>query len=167
MSSGLLIIFVIGSSITLGDFPSRFLKWSFHMCICSSWLAAFSLAPAVIFLLLTSFTVYHAILDCLYSIKSLILLTWSWMYSVCSFRYASFSLLCAFLSFWALALVWFLLLHQDVVFTLSHFFLTANVSQRTLCFALCLVGMHSAATSMWALTKFSYLSFRISVSDIS
>ena len=36
MSCGLLMIFVIGSFITLGDFPSRFLKCCFHMCIHSS-----------------------------------------------------------------------------------------------------------------------------------
>ena len=73
MSSGLLIIFVIGLFVTLGDFPSRFPKCFFHSCICSSWLAAFSLALAVLFLLLTSSTVCHAILDCLSSTESLIL----------------------------------------------------------------------------------------------
>ena len=35
-SSLLLIIYVIGLSVTLGNFPSRFLKCSFHKCICSS-----------------------------------------------------------------------------------------------------------------------------------
>ena len=69
-----------------------------------------------------------------------------------------------FLSF---ILVGFLLLHRDTVFTFARFFLTANVSFWTLGLALCLVGMHSALASMWALTKFSYSSFRIRVSDIS
>ena len=35
------------------------------------------------------------------------------------------------------------------------FFLTANVSYGNLGLALCLVDMHSAATSKWGLTKFS------------
>ena len=86
MSNWLLIMFVIGSSVTFWDFRSRFLKYCFQ-CIRSSWLAAFSLALAVLFLLLTSFTVCHDILNCLSSTESLILLIWSWIYSVCSFRY--------------------------------------------------------------------------------
>ena len=48
------------------------------------------------------------------------------------------------------------------------FILTWNVSHGTLGLPLNLVGMHSsAAASKWALTKFSYLSFEVSVSDIS
>ena len=43
----------------------------------------------------------------------------------------------------ALALVGFLLLHTDAVFTLSRFFLTVKVFNETLCFALSLVGVHS------------------------
>ena len=49
------------------------------------------------------------------------------------------------------------------------FILNANVSHRTLCLALSLVGMHSAAAaaaSMWAWTNFSYSSFGVSVSNI-
>ena len=102
MSSWLLIIFVIGSFIILGDFPRRFLKCSFHKCIRSSWVASFDLALAVLFILLTSFTVFHAILDCLSSTESLTQLIQSWMYSVCSLRYALVSTLSAFLCFWAL-----------------------------------------------------------------
>ena len=37
-----LIVFVKRLLVTLGEFPSRFLKYSFHICI-RSWLAAFSL----------------------------------------------------------------------------------------------------------------------------
>ena len=74
MSCWIVIIFVIGSCVTYGCFPSKFSKCCFLRCICSSWLVAFSLAFAVLFLLLTSSTVCHAILDCLSSIKSLILL---------------------------------------------------------------------------------------------
>ena len=73
---------------------------------------------------------------------------------------------CAFLSFCVLILVGFLLWHREVIFTSACFFLTTNVSHGTLDLALCLVGMHSAAASKWALTKFSYSSFAVSVSDI-
>ena len=46
-------------------------------------------------------------------------------------------------------------------------FLTVNISHETLGLALCLVGMHSATASKWALTKFSYSSFGVGVYDIS
>ena len=105
------------------EFPSRYLKCSFHKCICSSWLAAFSFALEVLFLLLTSFTVCHAIRDCLSSTKCRTILIWSWMNSVCSFRQTFLSSLCAFLTFWAVALVEFLLLHKDTRFYLVTFFL--------------------------------------------
>ena len=71
---------------------------------------------------------------------------------------------CAFLSFRALVLVGFFLLHLEAVFTSARFSLTANVSHGTLSLALFLVGMHSAAASKWALTKFSYSSFGVCVS---
>ena len=138
----------------------KFLKCSFHRCICSSWLAAFSLALAVVFLL---FIICHAILDCLSSAESLNLLIWFWMYSVCSFRYMLVHLFCAFLSFWALILVRFLLLYREAVFTSAHYFLNASVSHGTQGLALCLDGMHSAAASMWALMKFSYLPFTVTL----
>ena len=135
-----MILYIIYKiSVTLGDFPSRFFKHSFHMCIRSSWQAAFSLALDVLFLLLTSFTVCDAVWSCLSSTEFLILLIWPWMYSICSFWYALISSLSAFLRFWRLALVGFLLLHRDGVFTLSCFFLTANVSNRILCSVLSLV----------------------------
>ena len=126
---------MIDSSVTLRDFLSRFLKCSFHKCIHSSWLEAFSFALKVLFFLLASFTVCHAIRDCLSSTKFIIILIWSWTYSVFSFQYALVSSLCAFSSFWALALVGFLLLHRDVVFTSSHIFLTASLSQGTLIYS--------------------------------
>ena len=119
MSNCLLIIFVIGSCVTFGGFPSKFSKCCFHRCIRSSWLVAFSLAFAVLFLLLTLFTVCHAILDCLSSTKSLILLIWFCMYSVCSFRYMLANSFCV-LSFRALILVGFLLLHLEAVFMSAH-----------------------------------------------
>ena len=164
MSNWLLIIFVIGSCVTFGGFPRNFLKSCFHGCIRSSWLVAFSLAFVGLFLLLTSFTVCHAILDYLSSTESLILLTWFCMYSICSFRHILANSFCAIINF--RALVEFLLLHLEAVFTSAHFFLTANVSHRTLDLALYLVGMHYAATSQWALTKFSYSSFGVGISDI-
>ena len=110
MSNWLLVIFVIGSCLTFEYFPCKFSKYCFHSCICSRWLVAFSLAFAVLFLLLTSFTVYHAILDCLSSIEPLILLIGFCMYSVCFFRYMIVNSFCAFLSFRALILVGFYLL---------------------------------------------------------
>ena len=73
LMSNLLIIFVIGSCVTFGRFPSKFSKCCFHWYIRSCWLVAFSLAFAVLYLLLTSFTVCHALLDCLSSTESLIL----------------------------------------------------------------------------------------------
>ena len=162
MSNCLLIILVIGWLVTSGGFPSKFLKCCFHRCIRSCWLVAFSLALAVLFLLLTLFIVCHAILDCLSSTESLILSTWFFMYSDCSFRY-----MLAFLSFMGLVLVGFFLLHLEVVFTSVRFSLTANVSHGILDFVLCLVGMHSAVTSKWVLTKFSYSSFGVCISVFS
>ena len=168
MSNCLLIILVISSCITFRGFPSKFLKCCFHKCIRFSWLVAFSLAFAVLFLLLTLFTVCHGILDCISSTKSQILLIWFCMNSVCSFRYMLANSSCAFLSFRALILVVFLLLNLKAVFTSARFFfLTTNVSHETLGLALCLVGIHSAATSKWALMKFSYSSFGVCVSDFS
>ena len=68
------------------------------------------------------------------------------------------------LSFKTLVVVGFFLLHLEAVLMFAHFFLTANVSHGTQGLALCLLGMHSAAASKWALRKFSYLSFRVCVS---
>ena len=91
MSNCLLIILMIGSCVTFGGFQSRFLKCCFHSYICSSWLVAFNLALAVLFLLRTLFTVCHAIIDCLSSTEPLILLIWFCMYSVYFFKYMSVS----------------------------------------------------------------------------
>ena len=166
MSDCLLIIFAIGPCVTFEGFPSKFSK-CFHSCIRSSWLVAFSLSFALLFLLLTLFTICHVIQDCLSSTESLLLLIWFCMYSVCSFRYMLANSFCAFLSFRELILVRFLLLNLEAFFTSWRFFLTTNVSHGTLGLALCLVGMHSATASEWALTKFSYSSFGVGVFDIS
>ena len=74
MFSWSLMIFVIGSCVTFWGFPSKFSKCCFHRCIRSAWLVASGLVFAVFFLLLTSFIVFHAILNCLSSTESLILL---------------------------------------------------------------------------------------------
>ena len=87
MSNCLLIILVIASCVIFGGFPSRISKCCLHGFILSCWFAAFSFSLAVFFLLLTSFIVCQAILDCLSSTESLILSLWFWMYSVCSFIY--------------------------------------------------------------------------------
>ena len=167
MSHCLLIILVIDPCVTFGGFLSNFSKCCFYSSFRSSWLVAFSLALAVLFLLRTSFIVCHAILDCLSSTESLILSIWFCIYSVRSFRYMLANSFCAFLSFRALVLFGFFLSYLEAVFTFARFFLTANVSDGTLCLVLCLVGMHSAATWKWALTKFSYSSFGVCVSVFS
>ena len=91
MSNWFLIIFVIKLSVTYGESLSRHFKWSFHICINSSWLAAFNLALKMIFPLNTLFTVCHATQDSLFSTKIQILLVWHWMYSIRSFWYTLIS----------------------------------------------------------------------------
>ena len=66
--------FLTGLSVNFREFPSRFLKCSFHFYILSSWLTAFSFILKMFCILLTSFTVCHTIHDCLSSTKLLILL---------------------------------------------------------------------------------------------
>ena len=78
ISNCLLIILVAGSCVTFGGFPRRFSKFCFHSFILSCWFVAFSLALAVLFILLTSLIVCHAILDCLSCTESLILSIWFW-----------------------------------------------------------------------------------------
>ena len=107
MSNCLLIILVIGSCVIFGGFPSKFSKCCFHSFILSCWFAVLSFALAVFFLLLTSFIVCQAILDCLSSTESLILSIWFWMYSVCSFIYMPANWYCAVFSFKAFVFVGF------------------------------------------------------------
>ena len=147
MSNCFLIILVIGG------FPSRFSKCCFHSFILSCWFVAFSLAFVGLFFLLTTFIVCHAILS---FTESLILSIWFCTYSVCSFRYMLANSFCAFFSFRAFVFLGFFLLHLEAIFTSARFSLTANVSHRTLDLVLCFVGMHFAAASRCALTKFSY-----------
>ena len=107
MFNCLLIILVIGSCVIFGGFPSRFSKCCFHSFILSCWSAAFCFALAVLFLLLTSFIVFQAILERLFSTGSLILSIWFWMYSVCSFIYMPANWYCAVFSFQAFVFVGF------------------------------------------------------------
>ena len=123
MSNCLLIILVIGSCVIFGGFPSRFLKCCFHSFILSCWFAAFSFALAVFFLLLTSFIVCQAILDCLSSTESLILSIWFWMYSICSFIYMPANWYCAVFSFKAFVFVGFFSIVLEAV-SLVHVFLS-------------------------------------------
>ena len=145
MSNCLLIILVIGPCFTFGRFPSRFSKCCFQRFILSCWFVSFNLALAVLFLLLTSFIVCQAILDCLSSTESLILSIWFYMYSVCSFRYMLANSFCAFFSFREFVFVGFFQLHLEAVFTSARFSLTANVSHATLDLVLSFVGMYFAA----------------------
>ena len=165
MSNCLLIILEIGSCVTfvVGD-PCRFSKCCFHSFIRSCWFVDFSLTLAVLFLLLTSFIVCHALLDCPSSTESLILSIWFCMYSVNSFRYILAYSFCAFFSFRAFVVVGFFLYHLEIVFTSARFPLTVNVSHGTLDLLLCFLGMYFAAVSRWTMTKFSYSSFRVCVS---
>ena len=161
MSNCLVIILVIGSCVTFGGFPGRFSKYCFHSFILSCWFAAFNFALAVLFLLLPSFVVCQAILDCLSSTGSLILFIWFCMYFVCSFRYMPANWYCAFFSFLAFVCVGFFRYLFEAVFTCARFSLTATVSHGTLYLVLGFVGIHFAAASRCAMAKFSYSSFGV------
>ena len=76
MSNCLPIILVIASCVTFGGFLCRFSKCCFHSFILSCWFAAFNFALVVLFLLLTSFIVCQAILDCPSSTESLMFVYW-------------------------------------------------------------------------------------------
>ena len=65
------------------------------------------IALGVFFLLLTSFIVCQAILDCLSSTESLILSIWLWMYFVSSLIYMPANWYCAVFSFRAFVFVGF------------------------------------------------------------
>ena len=122
MSNCFLIILVIGSCATFGGFPSRFSKCCFHSFILSCWFVAFNLALVELFLLLTSFIVYQAILDCLSSTESLILSIRFCMYHVCSFRYMLANSFCAFFSFRSFVFFWVLPIAFGGSFYICTFF---------------------------------------------
>ena len=83
------------------------------------------------------------------------------------FLYELVSSIWAFSHFWALAFVGILLLGKDAFFKLSHFFQKTSNFHANLNLALGLVGMYTAATFIWAVTKLSYLSFVVCLLDIS
>ena len=120
MSSWPLRVSSLGLSVKSGLFSIRFLKCSFQFWSLFSWLATFSFALKVIFLLLTSFTVCHAYFDCLISTEFLILLTWPRMYFSCYFWYLLSTWV--FLNFYIILLVGFLLLSKDTFFRFISFF---------------------------------------------
>ena len=64
-------------------------------------------------------------------------------------------------------LLFFCFFSKNAFFMLPPFSLTTIDSKGTLHMALGLVNMHLATTSIWAVTKFSYSSFKISLSDVS
>ena len=72
-----------------------------------------------------------------------------------------------FFSFRVFVFIRFFLLHLEAVFTSARFSLTANVSHGTLDLVLVFVGIHFAAASRCALTKFSYSSFGVHFSVFS
>ena len=120
-----------------GGFLSRFFKCSFHSWSLSSWLAAVSFALEALFCLLASFMVCYAHHDCLFS--------WSKLTGAAEY------------TDYILAFLWFILLSKDVFFMLSHLSLIVIDSQGTAHLALGLVGMHSAAISIWVVTKFLFV----------
>ena len=71
-SKVLSIICSIGVSETSGALPSRSLKWPFHLYNLSAWLVAFNFNEFDDFLPLTSFTVFQARADCLFTAALLI-----------------------------------------------------------------------------------------------
>ena len=76
------------------------------------------------------------------------------MYSSCSSSLFSLFFL-DFYDLYELTFVGFLLLSKNSFFMLSRFSLTAIDFQVILNVALGLIDMHSAAASMWMVTKFS------------
>ena len=162
MSNCLLIIFVILLSVALKEFPSRFLKCSFHIWIDSSWLTVFSLAPKVLFLLLTSLTVCYTI-QVVYLLLSF-LFYWSnleciiFVLLVCTILFPK-----CLLKFLVLDFFYYI----GILFSLCLIFFELLMSPTKLCLVLGLVGMHSVAVSMWLLMNFLFSLLGVSVLDIS
>ena len=102
----------------------------------------------------------HAVRDCL-STEFLTVLIWPWMYSICSFWYVLISSFCAFLSFWALALVGFLLLHRDAVFSFPRLMSPRELYVWLLVWLVCILLL--LPYEHW---RSSHLSFRVNVLDI-
>ena len=128
------------------------------------WFAAFNFGLAVLFLLLTSFIVCQAILDCLSSSESLILSIWFLCILFVLLDICLLIDIVPFLVLWPLSLLGssYRFWRQ---FTCAHFSLSA--SHGTLYLILGFVGIHFATASRCALTKFSYTSFGLPFSVFS
>ena len=153
MSSWLLIIFSVVLWMISEGFPSKFLKCSFHFWCLSSWLVA-------LVLLSRCFSFYFLHLLSVMWIMIVFFLTnfWFYWFDLECILVILFSMLVAFVGF---------LLSRDAFFTSSRLSLTAIVSQWTLYLAFGLVGIYSAAAFIWVVTKFSYSSFGVCLSDDS
>ena len=140
-------MYISCTHIWLGEFPSRFFKCYFHVCIHCSWLAAFSLALKVLFFF--SHFIYclpgYLWLSIFYWLSSFIDLT---LNVFLLFFLVCVTSLCALLSFCVWTFEGFLLLHKDIIFMSFDFFLISSDFHRTLHLALGLIGMHFAAAYM-------------------
>ena len=151
------IILVIGLCVTFAGFPSRFSKCCFQFY---SFLLVYGLQFSFCSLRLSlpgypRLPIFPWVSNLIYLIL--------YVY-VCSFRHMLANSFRAFFSFRAFVFVGLLQLHLEAVFTSARFSLTANVSQGTLDLVLGFVGMYFATASRYALTKFSYSSFGVSIS---
>ena len=110
MYSWLFIIFVMGFIVSLGIFQMD--SWNFPFT------SIFVPLDRLVLVYLSRCPSFHSLLllsVTLSSTEFLILHIWPWMYSICSFFDVLISSLFALLSFWALALVGFLLWHRQAV----------------------------------------------------
>ena len=133
----------------------------------SAWRATYIMLYALqgLFLPFTSFNVCHANHDFLSSNTFLILLIWLWMHSNNSFSYG-LVLFGPSNALWHLFGVFCLI--RKLFFTLSLFFFFFLIdSYGTLYSTLSLFDMHSVSASKWLVTRFSYLSCRVCLSDVS
>ena len=141
----------------ISRFPSKFLKCSFHFCTISSWQAALSFAVEVLFLSLNSFTFYSAYHYWLSSTEFLIF--WFGLECILVVLFVMFYLVRSDLSYiyghWRLLnfFHWVRIHFYIILFLLNSYCLPWNSDS------------HSA--SMWAVTKCSYSSFEICLSDVS
>ena len=120
----------------------------------------------MLFLPLASFSVCHAICECLSSTEFRILLNRSWMYSCSFLRLLGISLWTLKKKFCALRFFLFLLLRKNTFFTLSRIFLTVIDSYVSLYLIPRSVGMHSTPAFVDAVTKFLYSTFGLYLSYV-
>ena len=147
----------VGIFVTSEGFTTRFLKFSFHFYILSSRLATFKFAFKTHVLLPTLFIACHAYRDCLSSTEFLILLVRPWIYSCCLLYVISHEVFFKFLC----TDIWWISFIKWGCFLLVIFSLIAIAFHGTLHFALGLVEMNSAYTSIWVETKFLFSSFGV------